>query len=450
MFRLLSIFLLTGALLSDTAAADGIPARPDVGTIRKIQSTFKDWTLNSSGRCAVAGNGLWAWKVVLEHPIDPSIKSSASRNGKGYIIVVLVPDAGIDPGPKFIELFDWSIPGSDLKQYTVFLGRGNGYYWYVKSDIGRLNLLRKAMRISGGVNMDRLMADALNVQDYGNYTSHIAADYFRGRGAEVVPLILESARLWQLEEKEPPVQHLAALKWTGSAEAGKALVRFASSRNTKLAHQALRLLVEEPYLASDNFYRRALSVPEYTGSIIGIFRTRNKPEMILPRLRELVQAPRTIRQYVEVLGALREFEAGKKFKSIPEFDAVNDIMYLMMRMGETPDTIQYVPIEAQGAGSPSKLAEEERKRIEPHLEKLRKSRDHETVFAAALALASFSPPRKLIADTYTSRVRKVGVEILRMLPPELVISRMNMLSRSLKEPKELAILRMIQQEYGGR
>lgn len=450
MFRLLSIILLTGALLSDTAAADGIPARPDVGTIRKIQSTFKDWTLNSSGRCAVAGNGLWAWKVVLEHPIDPSIKSSASRNGKGYIIVVLVPDAGIDPGPKFIELFDWSIPGSDLKQYTVFLGRGNGYYWYVKSDIGRLNLLRKAMRISGGVNMDRLMAEALNVQDYGNYTSHIAADYFRGRGAEVVPLILESARLWQLEEKEPPVQHLAALKWTGSAEAGKALVRFASSRNTKLAHQALRLLVEEPYLASDNFYRRALSVPEYTGSIIGIFRTRNKPEMILPRLRELVQAPRTIRQYVEVLGALREFEAGKKFKSIPEFDAVNDIMYLMMRMGETPDTIQYVPIEAQGAGSPSKLAEEERKRIEPHLEKLRKSRDHETVFAAALALASFSPPRKLIADTYTSRVRKVGVEILRMLPPELVISRMNMLSRSLKEPKELAILRMIQQEYGGR
>ena len=448
MFRLLTILLLSGTLLS--AAADGIPARPDAETIRKIQSTFKDWTLNSSGRCAAARNGLWAWKVVLEHPIDPSIKSSAARDGKGYIIVVLVPDAGIDPGPKFIDMFDWSIPGSDLKQYTVFLGRGNGYYWYVKSDIGRLNLLRKTMRISGGVNMDKLMAEALNVQDYGNYTSHIAADYFRERGAEVVPLILESARRWQLEEKEMPVQHLTALKWTGSSEAGKALVRFASSKDLKLAHQALRLLVEEPYLASDNFYRRALAVPEYTGSIIRIFRVRNKPEMILPRLRELAQAPRTIRQYVEVLGALREFEAGKKFKSIPEFDAVNDIMYLMMRMGETPDTIQYVPIEAQGAGSPSKLAEEERKRIEPHLAKLRRSRDREAVFAGALALASFSPPKKLIADSYTSRVRKVGVEILRTLPPEFVINRMSMLSRSLKEPKELSLLRMIQQEYGGR
>ena len=42
------------------------------------------------------------------------------------------------------------------------------------------------------------------------------------------------------------------------------------------------------------------------------------------------------------------------------------------------------------------------------------------------------------------------VEILRTLPPEFVINRMSMLSRSLKEPKELSLLRMIQQEYGGR
>ena len=451
MVRLLFLLLLLFCRLS----LSGVPAvsggRPDSAVLREIRNSFPGWKLNSSARCAVArGNGLWAWKIVLERQIDSNIKSSFARDGKGYIIIVIVPDAGIDPGRNFISVFDWNIPGNDLKQFTVFLGRGRGYYWYMKSDIARLNFFREKMRLSGGEDMDRLMADALNVADFDLFTSRAAVEYFRNRGPRAVPLIMKSMEEWRKEEKNPPIQHMIALKLTGSSAAAEELVKLAYLPDHAVAHQALKLLTEAPYLAADSFYLRALAVPEYTGKIIRIFRERKKTDLILPRLRKLVKAPRSFQQYSEVLAALRELESPGKTVEIPEYAACNDIMFLMMRMGETPDTIKYVPIEAEGAGSPTKLAEEERKRIEPHLEILRKSKDPEAVFAAAVALAAYSPDSKAVAREYSSRVRRIGVEILRMLPADFVFARFDMLAKSLVVPREQSLLRMIRHEYGGR
>ena len=450
MLRLTAVLLLAFAwpLLAVPAASGG---RPDADTLKAIRHAFPGWTQNSSGRCAVSrSNGLWAWKVVLERSIDPSVKSAFSENGKGYIIIVLVPDIGTDPGKDFISLFDWKLSGTDLKQYTVFLGRGRGYYWYMKSDIARLEFFRRTLGLVDGPDMDKMMAAALNVRDYELFTSRTAVEYFRGKGPKAVPLILDSMKAWRAEEKELPVQHLIALKLTGSEVAGAELMKIAASGDIAMAHQALKLLVEEPWMATDSFYLRALSVPEYTGKIIGIFRKRKKMDMILPRLKKLVKAPRTIQQYSEVLAALRELENPGKYAGLPEYTACNGIMYLMMRMGETPDTIKYVPIEADGAGTPTKLAEEERKRIEPHLEKLRRSRDPEAVFAGAIALATFHPSAKLIAKEYTDRVRRIGVEIIRMLPPDFVFAHFDMLEKSLVRPQEQTLLRMARREYGGR
>lgn len=450
MLRLCFMFLCLCALtLHAVPAASG--GRPDPDTLKKVQQLFPGWKVNSSGRCAVSrSNGLWAWKIVLEHPINPKLKSSMARDGKGYIIIVMVPDAGIDPGRGFIDLFDWSIPGSDLKQYTVFAGRGAGYYWYMKSDIARLEFFHRCMKLSGGVDLNELMAEALNVSDFDLYTSRIAVEYFRGKGPGVVPHIMKSMHRWQQEEKAPPIQHMIALKLTGSSVAAGELEKLAASTDHAIAYQALALLVEEPYLASDSFYRRALSVPEYTGKIIKIFRTRKKTDMILPRLRKLVKAPRSFKQYAEVFAALRELENPGKDVRIPEFAACNDIMTLMMRMGDDSNEFKYVAIEAEGAGTPSKLAEEERKRIEPHLEILRKSRDHEAVFAGAVALAVFSPSAKVVSKEYSSRVRRVGIEIIRMLPSNFVFEHFNMLEKSLKQPRERSLLQMIRKEYGGR
>ena len=125
---LLSIVLIlfSGSHFS-AEAAPRIPKHPDQALIRNVIHGFPGWKLNSSGRCAqMRQSGLWAWKIVLERNIDPAIKSSASLNGKGYIIIVIVPDVGIDPGRGLIEHLDWNMPGNDLVQYTAYLGRGKG------------------------------------------------------------------------------------------------------------------------------------------------------------------------------------------------------------------------------------------------------------------------------------------------------------------------------------
>ena len=147
MIRLIVPLLLLAAICLTAAP---VPAgRPDPVTLKKIRQIFPGWKVNSSGQCAVSRNsGLWAWKIVLEHAINPRIASSVNRKGKGYIIIVMVPDVSIDPGRDFINLFDWTMPDNDLRQFTEFLGRGGGYYWYMKSDIARMELFRRIMRIS--------------------------------------------------------------------------------------------------------------------------------------------------------------------------------------------------------------------------------------------------------------------------------------------------------------
>lgn len=443
-------FLSCFFLLAGISLYAGIPSQPDSDTLKKIEITFPEWKQTSSERCAVLrGGDLWAWKVVLERSISPDIKTD-SKNRKGYIVFVLVPDVGIDPGKNFVDVFNWETPDNDLKQFVVYLGRGRGYYWYMKSDAGRLLNTKTILKLTDGEDMDSFMAKALNVTDFDLYTSRVAVEYFRNRGGKCVPLILQSAKIWQLEENTPPIQHLFALKLTGSQEAGKALIGFASSKEQITARQALKLLVEEPYLASDQFYRRLLKYPEYTDSVVKIFRAKKQGEVLLTDLKLILKEPKTIRQYTETLAALREFQAPEKFIGLPEYDAVNNIMFLMMRMGETPETIKYIPLDSNGKGSTSKLDEKERKRIAPYLDVFRKSKDFEAAFAAALAMAAYAPEGKTIAKTYTERVRKLGLELLRGLPPELIYDKLALLERNLKDPKEQANLRQLKKEFGER
>ncbi|MBQ9338324.1 MAG: hypothetical protein IJS14_13620 [Lentisphaeria bacterium] len=445
--------LIALLLLALTAAVRAAPsaAGPDPVTMKKIQQAFPGWKLNSSGRCAVSRRDhLWAWKLVLEREIAPNIKSSAARSGKGYVVIVMVPDKGVAPGPDFISALDWSYPGSDLKQFTIYQGYGGGCYWYMQSDISRLEYFRRIMGLTGGEDMDSLMADALNVLDFDLFTSRVAVEYFRGKGPKPVPLIIRAMKNWKQEEKQPPLQHLIALKLTGSTAGAEELMKIAMSDDHVLARQAIRLLVNEPWLAPESFYRRALPVPEYTNDVIRIFRTRKKLAEIEPRLRKLLKAPRTFRQYSDVYSALYELDHPGQSPEIPEYTLCNDIMLLMIRMGDTPDTLTYVPIEGEGSGTPAKMAAEERRRIEPMLEQLRKSKNHEAMFIAALAMSAYMPPAKTISPQYSARVRRVGLEIIRMLPPDFVLAHFDMLAKSLTDPAEVSLLRQIRREFGGR
>ena len=174
---------------------------------------------------------------------------------------------------------------------------------------------------------------------------------------------------------------------------------------------------------------------------------RKQYSLILDDLRKILKKPRSLKQYADALAAVREFQNPAAFTEIPEYAAVNHIMYQVMRMGDTPDTIRYVAIEGQGQGSTKKLDEHERRRIQPYLDVLKKSQDMEAAFAAGLALATFSPVEKEIAKEYILRIRKIGIEILQMLPTEIAINKIDDLLGSVRNPKEQNLLRLVKSEY---
>lgn len=449
MKHFLLVLLICFSTLTIMAQGRNFPSRPDETTVKKILRTFPEWRLNSSGRCANRQkDGLWAWKVILDRQINPIIKSAVGQYGKGFLIVILVPNIGIDPGNDFVSLFDWTMPPTDLNQYTVFVGRGSGYYWYMKGDIYSINKLRTEFKLNHGEDMDILMANALNDEDFDLYTIRAATEYFRGAGSKPVPHILNSMKQWQKKSKNVPIQHLRALKMTGSKEAVDHLIGFASGEDTRLAFAAIGELVNPPFLASDKFYLSALAIPEYTTQIIAIFRFRKKTELLLPRMRKIAKAPRTFDQYVVAVGAIREFENPKKFKHIPEYDAINDILFLSLRMGDTGDTMKYISLDQPPKGSSSKLDTQERERIEPALNTLRNSKDYELVLSGGLILASFNPQGSRYSKEYITRIRKNGLEVIRMLPAPYVIERLNILERSLERSSEKHMLTLIRRQYG--
>ena len=427
-----------------------LSARPDSLTVQKLRRTLGEWKLNSSGRCGVLRNSnVQAWKFVFEREINPRIRSIQGNRGKGFTIVVLIPEGKVRKPREIFEVFDWYMPPTDLIQYSMFLGKGSGYDWFVKGDLGVLSGLKRELRLSGGDDMDLKMAMALNDIDFDLYTSRVAVEYFRGAGSSVIPLIRHAAADWTAKHKTPPVQHMIALKLTGSHEGIQILKEYASSSDLAAAHQAIRLLLLAPYMAEDDFYRKVLPVPEYTVKVIGIFRERKKMDQIIPRLKLLAQQPRSFDQYVAVLGALWEYEHRKNFKRIPVFDAVNDILMLSMRMGDSAERMQYVSLDEVKPGEKGKMDQKERTRIEPALEVLKGSPEKELVLAGALRLASFSAGGP-VSKEYAARIRRVGMEILRSLPRALVTLKLRDLEKSITLPKDRILLRQIRREYGGR
>ena len=427
-----------------------LSARPDARTEQKLRYTLRDWKLNSSGRCGILRNSnVQAWKFVFEREINPRIRSAQGSRGKGFTIVVLIPQGKVKNPEEIFEVFDWYMPPSDLLQYSMFLGKGFGYDWFVKGDLGVLSGLKRELGLFGGDDMDLKMSFALNDIDFELYTSRVAVEYFRGTGSSAVPLIRHAASDWVAKNKTPPVQHMIALKLTGSHEGVKALKEYAASTDLAAAHQAIRLLLMAPYMAEDDFYRKVLPVPEYTVNVIGIFRERKKLALIVPRLKRLAQEPRSFDQYVAVLGALWEYEHRKNFKRIPVFDAVNDILMLSMRMGDTSETMQYVSLDEVKPGEKGKMDQKERARIEPALEVLKRSSEKELVLAGALRLASFTAGGP-VSKEYAARIRRVGMEILRSLPRSLVTLKLHSLEKSITVQKDLLLLRQIRREYGLR
>ncbi len=430
--------------------------RPDSETLKKLELDFPGWRRTVSQAYRLPRNLPLsaAWRVVFTRDIAVRNDVNGNRKAKGMLVIYLLPrNEKLLPGENaasMLKYFDWKMSENDLEQYEMYLGAGRGYYWYAKTDIGRLNFLAERMKLTGGEDMMRKMADALNEEDFELYSARVAVEYFRGRGDAAVPCILQSVKEWEQEKgTEVPLPHLFALKLAGGRKAEDALMQFAYSRNRRIAEAAIGRLLTEPCTASDKFYATVMRLPMFTEAALEVFRKRKKGKLILEDLQRLAMRPKSLQQYSLVIAALREF--GKGAESVPEYDSANHIMFRVMRKGDTPDSLIFVALNDSKMQLSEKAMEAaERRRIEECTKQLLTSSDQEAAIIAALSLATYNPQAKGISEAYIKRVRRIGCELLQKMPNGPRQRIFQLLDKSLTDARDRASLRRAAAEIGMR
>lgn len=431
--------------------------RPDADTLKKLELGFPGWRRTASQAYRLPRNLplSTAWRVVFTRDIAVRNDKEKNRRAKGMLVVYLLPQNGKllpeKDAASMLGYFDWKTSKNDLEQYEMYLGAGRGYYWYAKTDIGRLNYLKENMKLAGGEDMTRKMADALNEEDYELYSSRVAVEYFRNKGDAAVPYIMQSVKEWEQEHEKDsgiPLPHLFALKLAGGQKSEDALMQFAYSTNRKIAEAAIGRLLAEPHTAPDKFYITVMRIPMFTGAALDVFRKKKKGKLILGDLQRLAARPKSLQQYSLVAAALREF--GKGMATVPEYDSANHIMFRVMRKGDTPDTPIFVTFDDTTLISENAMEAAERKRIAEFTKQLLTSSDREAAIIAALSLATYNPQTKGISEAYIKRVRRIGGELLRKMPLGARQEIFQRLDKNLTDTRDRAALRRVASEIGMR
>lgn len=431
--------------------------RPDADTLKKLELGFPGWRRTASQAYRLPRNLplSTAWRVVFTRDIAVRNDKEKNRRAKGMLVVYLMPqNEKLLPekdAASMLGYFDWKTSKNDLEQYEMYLGAGRGYYWYAKTDIGRLNYLKENMKLAGGEDMTRKMADALNEEDYELYSSRVAVEYFRNKGDAAVPYIMQSVKEWEQEHEKDsgvPLPHLFALKLAGGQKSEDALMQFAYSTNRKMAEAAIGRLLAEPHTAPDKFYITVMRIPMFTGAALDVFRKKKKGKLILGDLQRLAARPKSLQQYSLVAAALREF--GKGMATVPEYDSANHIMFRVMRKGDTPDTPIFVTFDDTTLISENAMEAAERKRIAEFTKQLLTSSDREAAIIAALSLATYNPQTKGISEAYIKRVRRIGGELLRKMPLGARQEIFQRLDKNLTDTRDRAALRRVASEIGMR
>ncbi len=429
----------------DTFERGSIP--PDKETLNIIRKALPEWAAGSSRVYTdPLYNGPPAWQIILNRPTGRRAARETNIRNAFIKIYMVQPSAHISPA-ELKEDLDWSLPLSELKLFTLYLGKSKGYYWYAKGDIYHLEILYRALAPEGGEEMKKIMAEALNVSDFDHFSARTAILYFKDRKDDSPLYILKSSEEWKKGKTDPPYQHLEAIRLCGGKYAGDVLTKIAVSSDKSMARKAIDLLLENPGLADERFLRKLLYLPEYTSSVLEVFAGMKKLPVLLADLENIMRKPRSIMQYAMALEAHRKISG--KIPSVPEINAAAHIRLRMVRLGETKDSSKFIPLDESGTSARTEKAE--RKRIEPLMNVILKSKDTEAAIAAALLLASLDQGNeKFLTDEYIKRVHKTGIELLQKLPPAKVQATVEKLYNHVREKYSRLHLERIAKELGVR
>lgn len=483
---------VAAVFMSAAAVSAQIPSekRPDE-LIKKLSASFDAWKLAYVGICVPVrpeitkeeletGNlsnhssplPKWAgWRILYtklydedalalenekkEMQKDPRKIPAPRKNRFNHIDIVVVPESKeFDPVKDIQPFIEWKKPENEYAAYILYIGVGQGYWWFARANLSAIEWIRKENRITGGYNRFEILAEALNVEDKDLFTSRTAIAGFANAGKEAIPFIKKSIDECISAEKAP-FQHMIAMRTIGGDEAIDELLKYAESDDPVLVKTARDVLTKPPFIKNKQFFLKLLASHDYTTDSVTACINNGWEAEALAALQKLAEKPVSFEECVTANGAIRFIkDTGKnkdnakahKQKYYGQAEAYEHIKILALRSGDAPGTPQIKNFNETEADAESRLAKEDLKRLKPMEDYIVKAPETEMSILTGISLCLFNVPKGAASPKYVNRVRESGMRILTRLPKKDV-ERMFESLGNIKNKEMLSDIKRVQIKY---
>lgn len=385
----------------------------------------------------IANQPFEAFRIVFSgSPLKQLLKDSketAARNEFGDIIIVPVKspfrldkalalnkETVVRESPFFFSKFgfQWRSIRSDIKRYTLYIGKNDSFYFFGSSNLPFFFHLGYNFKLSGGFSPVDYLADALSVHDAGNITSESASVYLPKYGNAALPYLAKAIRS-TLAMDEKPFAHFRVAARIGTPEAYDFMNSFVDPE--KYPDQNILLPVFDaivlfrlidPRLAP--CYKAMLREQAAVPFVLSAYYAMKKPNDIRADIVRIAETPKSYENYRFAKIAIANWNDPEK--KTCHADAEAAIRALLARSGDTPDSMTYQNMEENSADREFRLGKEDQQRIKPYVDKLMQAPERDLTMIVALNLAMTSITSGKATKSYVKRVRATGIRLLKDMP----------------------------------
>ena len=445
-----NLFVLSVFLFSAWAAAAGGPEQPDAvsreaDAVRKklivsFYPVYKaiSFTPFMVDNPDIANEPFEAFRIVfsgspLKEILKNSKKADDARQEFGDIVIVPVKspfridkalalnkETVVRGSPFFFTKFgfQWRSIRSEIKRYTLYIGRNGSFYFFGSSNLPFLLHVGHYFKLTGGFSPMDCLADALSVHDAGNITSESASLYLPKYGNAALPYLAKAIRT-TLTMDDRPFTHLRVVARIGTPEA----YDFMNSLVDPAKHPGEEILLPvfdaillfkliDPRLAP--CYKAMLDEQAALPFVLSAYYTMKQPNDIRADILRISETPKTYENYRFAKIALANWNDPER--KTCHADAEAAIRALLARSGDTPDSMPYQKMDETTADREHRLGKEDQQRIQPYLDKLLQAPERDLTMIVALNLAMTRIPSDKAVKSYVNRVRAAGMRLLKSMP----------------------------------
>lgn len=309
--------------------------------------------------------------------------------------------------------FQWRKLESNLKRYTLYVGKNEHFYCFAAGNLSFLLHLQIKLKFKDGFSPVEYLTEALTVNDFYSTTASTALHQLPMYGNASLPY-LERGINDAFDEEELLSHYFQVLAKIATPEAFALMNHYATDDQetevlTPLFDTIMAAKIIKPELLPcyKLMLRKQYGI-EYASAAMD--KCQKVPEL-KTALRQIVEQPR---DYSKFRFALMALEAWSNPAAIPKHkEAQEQAMLLLLRGGDMPGTVAFQNVEESNAARENRLRKEDEVRLQPIIDFLLKSNEYRLSILMAFDLSLMDETALPKAShRYAFRVRETGRKIL--------------------------------------